>query len=964
MTTPDTHDAQNSLPAKSLELRTAKEADEASVVENSSAFEGNFDRFNGLFVEGWVRERDVEEPLEVEVFADGIPVASGIADLLRHDLREARIGKGRHGFRIALPITLCDGQPHEITVAVDSGRYELPPGAQVFEQSAEIKGGLDDLDGSWVTGWLSPPVIEGLPTGQLPLDLEVELHVDGELVASGKATEQRGDTLRFRLRLPVEALDGLPHVIAVTVKDPFFVVGTIAEITRAHLTPEEVLQRHAGGYLDGSLLGAASYRYESLRQQLAAFAESGTEAKDASTRLRQLSVAHEQMVRGFATESLGDAPLPPLAFPVHAAPKVSIVIPVHNKVRVTYHCLASLLLAPNRASFEVIVVDDGSKDGTLELPELVTGVTYVRHDIAQGFVVSCNDGGAKARGEYILMLNNDTEVTPGWLDELVGAIEGFEGVGMVGAKLLYADGRLQEAGGIVWSNGDPWNYGRSANARDPRYNYTRQVDYLSGACVMLPKTLWDKIGGFDMRFAPAYFEDTDLAFRVRDEGLKTVYVPQCQVFHFEGISNGTSTTGGMKRFQEINRPKFKARWSQAYRNNGSFGKDVELNKDRNVRFRALMLDYATPMADRDAGSYAAVQEMRLLQSLGMKLTFVPDNLAYLGAYTQDLQRSGVECVYAPFVLSVNEFLEKRGSEFDVVYITRYAIAQRHIDAIRRFAPQAKIILNNADLHFLRELRTAIAFKEEGAMTRALKTRDDELAVMRQVDLVLSYNEVEHVVILSHNLDSTRVARCPWVVDIPSKVPAFAERRDIAFLGSFAHHPNREAVEYFIRTVMPLLRERLPDVVLRVFGSNIPKDMLELEADDVVFEGWVPDVADAYNGCRVFVAPLLTGAGIKGKVIGALAHGVPCGLSPVAAEGTGVRDGLEAFVADTPAAWVEGIAKVYEDEAAWNRMSEAGRAFARSEFGFEKGQKLMRAAMEKIDIFATADNNGLVLRQKS
>jgi len=559
------------------------------------------------------------------------------------------------------------------------------------------------------------------------------------------------------------------------------------------------------------------------------------------------------------------------------------------------------------------------------------------------------------------MLNNDTEVTPGWLDELVAAIENFEGVGMVGAKLLYPDGHLQEAGGIVWSNGDPWNYGRNANARDPRYNYARQVDYLSGACVMLRKSLWDKIGGFDMHFAPAYFEDTDLAFRVRDQGLKTVYVPHCKVIHFEGVSSGTSVSGGMKRFQEINRPKFKSRWSQAFRNNGSVGKDVELNKDRNVRFRALVLDYATPQPDHDAGSYAAIQEIRLLQGLGMKVTFVPDNLAYMGSYTEDLQRAGVECVYAPFALSVSDLLARRGTEFDIVYVTRYAIAQRHIDAIRKLAPQAKVVLNNADLHFLRELRSAIAFKQEGSMTRALKTRDDELAVMRKVDLVLSYNEVEHVVILSHNLDSTKVARCPWVVDIPERTPAFSERRDIAFLGSFSHHPNREAVEYFIRKVMPLLRERLPGAVLRVYGSNIPPEMLKLEEDGVVFEGWVPDVADVYDHCRVFVAPLLTGAGIKGKVIGALAHGVPCVLSPVAAEGTGLRDGLEVLVADTPEAWVDGIAAVYANEAAWARMSDAARAYARQEFGFARGQKLMQSAMEMVDIFAPPDTNGLVLR---
>jgi GT2 family glycosyltransferase/glycosyltransferase involved in cell wall biosynthesis len=964
MTTQYSNEANQALDGKSIEhgapLAAAAPFPEENASDPANVFEGNFDRFDGLHVEGWVRERGEDSPVQVEVLSDGLPVATGLADLQRNDLRAARIGSGRHGFRIALPAALCDGEAHEIAVVTESGRYLLPPGPRLFEQSASMRGGVDGLDGVFVTGWVSRPSVAEPLEGEL----EVELHVDGRLVAFGEADERRGDEMRFRLRLTPDVLDGLPHVMTVTVKAPFFLVGQIAEITPAQLTSDDALQRYAGAFLNASLLGAASYRYESLRQQLAAFASAAPEsgAGGPSSRLRQLSVAHEQLVRGFGSEALGNTALPNLEFSPVATPRVSIVIPVHNKLRVTYHCLASLLLAPNKATFEVIIVDDGSSDGTLELPDLVSGVTYIRHEVAEGFVRSCNDGGARARGHYVLMLNNDTEVTPGWLDELVGSIENFEGVGLVGAKLLYPDGHLQEAGGIVWNNGDPWNYGRGANARDPRYNYARQVDYLSGACVMLTKSLWDKIGGFDMHFAPAYFEDTDLAFRVREQGLKTVYVPQCQVIHFEGVSSGTSTASGMKRFQEINRPKFKSRWSQAVRNNGNVGKDVERNKDRNVRFRALVLDYATPQPDRDAGSYAAVQEIRLLQSLGMKVTFIPDNLAYLGSYTEDLQRTGVECVYAPFVLSVNELLEQRGGEFDIVYVTRYAIAQRHIEAIRRFAPQAKIVLNNADLHFLRELRTAIAFKEEGSLARALKTRDDELAVMRKVDLVLSYNEVEHVVILSHNLDSTRVARCPWVVDIPKQVPAFSGRRDIAFLGSFSHHPNREAVEYFIRTVMPLLRERLPGTVLRVYGSNISPEMLKLAADDIVFEGWVPHVADVYDRCRVFIAPLLTGAGIKGKVIGALAHGVPCVLSSVAAEGTGLRDGLEVLVADAPQAWVDAVVKPYSDEATWEKMSKAARAYARQEFSFAKGRKWMQIAMEMVDIFAPADNNGLTLQQ--
>src|SRR3990172_4434730 len=206
-----------------------------------------------------------------------------------------------------------------------------------------------------------------------------------------------------------------------------------------------------------------------------------------------------------------------------------------------------------------------------------------------------------------------------------------------------------------------------------------------------------------------------------------------------------------------------------------------------------------------------MQEIRLLQSLGFKVTFVPANIAYMGGYTEALQRMGVEVLYAPFALSMSDVIERRGAEFNLVYIARYGVAQQVIDTVRAKAPNAKVVLNIHDLHFLREVREALHAKDGALMQKAVATRDAELAVMRKVDLVVSYSDTEHAVIESHNLDSTRVARVPWVVETADKVPGYEARKDIAFLGGFGHRPNVEAVEWFVREVMPLIRERLPGV---------------------------------------------------------------------------------------------------------------------------------------------------------
>ena len=919
------------------------------------SLEGSFDGFEGLCAVGWAHdEAKGDIPVSLDVLANNRWVASGHAELLRGDLLDAKIGDGTHGFKIPLPVELCDGGRYEICVRAGESAIALHPGVRIFQRNSTLAGHVDGLDGPYVVGWVRNLL---QPNEATP----VELLIDGQSVSTGLAAQPRAEGLRFSLRIPPLLMDGRPHVVSVQVTGTIFLVGEIAIVIPAVSTPVDALRRYNGSFANAALIEGAPARYEALRRQIQFLVNEANRLSDEDKicRLRQVAVAHEQVLLGFDTPEKSFEALSKLEFPQTQDPLVSVVIPVHNKALVTYNCLASLLLAPNGASFEVIVVDDGSSDETMTLPDLVQGVRFLRHEKAQGFIHSCNDGAKTARGAFVVMLNNDTEVSPGWIDELLYVFEHFNDVGMAGAKLLYPNGQLQEAGGIVWNNGDPWNYGREGNPREPRYNYTRQVDYLSGACVMLRKILWDELKGFDERFVPAYFEDADLAFRVRERGLKTVYTPFSQVIHFEGISSGKSVTSGTKRYQEINRPKFKARWSRAFKNNGAIGRDIDLNKDRNIRFRALVIDFTTPQPDRDAGSYAAVQEIRLLQSLGFKVTFVPDNLAYLASPTEDLQRIGVECMYAPFILSIQDLLETRGSEFDLVYVTRYSIAERHIDAIRRFAPQAKVVFNNADLHFLRELRSAIASKHQEGVGRALKTRDDELGLMRKVDLVLSYNEAEHAVIVSHNLDSTRIARCPWVVKVPESSPGFDERVDIAFLGGFSHSPNPEAMEYFVREVMPLLRERLPNVSLRIYGSDISDRIHDLAADDVIIEGWVPDVAQVYSSCRVFIAPLRSGAGIKGKVVGALAFGVPCVLSPVAAEGTGIRDGQEALIAETAAQWVESIGRLYEDRSMWLKIHTAARNYAASEFSFLKGQKLMQKALESVDIFAEPDDSALI-----
>jgi hypothetical protein len=232
----------------------------------------------------------------------------------------------------------------------------------------------------------------------------------------------------------------------------------------------------------------------------------------------------------------------------------------------------------------------------------------------------------------------------------------------------------------------------------------------------------------------------------------------------------------------------------------------------------------------------------------------------------------------------------------------------------------------------------------------VKTREEELAIMQQADVTLSYSEVEHAVIASHNLNKTTVARAPWVVSVSEKVASFQEREGIAFLGGFGHPPNAEAVEYFVAFVMPLLRRSMPGVRFHVYGSVLPERLKKLECADVICTGYVKDLGDVFQRHRVFVAPLQTGAGIKGKVLAAMAAGIPTILSPIAAEGTNARDGHDCLVAQAPNDWASSIKRLYDDPELWNKISEASRDFMRREYSFQKGLRVMRDAFEAAGIY--------------
>lgn len=637
------------------------------------------------------------------------------------------------------------------------------------------------------------------------------------------------------------------------------------------------------------------------------------------------------------TEATQESDFEPISMPEYEHPKVSLIIPVRAHAELTRTCLRSIRHHTTHVSYEVIIVDDASDPDTQRLLEAVRGVEIVHNSENLGYLRSVNRGASLARGKWLVLLNNDTEMTPGWLRAMVDCAESSEDVGVVTPKFIYPDGSLNEAGAIIWRDGTGVNFGRGDRADLFQYEYRRETDYGSAAALMVSTALWNEVGGFDERYLPMYYEDVDLCFEARERGLRVLYEPTATVVHVEGATAGSDPGAGHKRYQEQNRPKFVSKWREQLEKEQwrAASTHVRVAADRHRGPHVLVIDHHIPMWDRDAGSLRMLSVMEALIGLGAHVTFMPDNFASIQPYTRILQGKGIEVMYG--ALDVNAEIATIGPKLNLAILSRPHPASRWLDVVREFAPSAIVAYDTVDLHWLREARKGAlgTFLNAGTTSsngsvdldmvspKAKALRQLELAMIRATDITFVVSDAEaHQV--QEDLAEARLLVIPTVHRVEPYVAPPTDRSGILFVGSFEHHPNIDAAVRLVSGVMPHVWQELGDVGVTIVGSKPPPEVQALAAPLVDVLGWVEDLGPLLDQARLMVVPLGYGAGLKGKITQSLGVGLPVVTTPIGAEG--FEDAGECMlVAEGLRELSEHVIRAYRDDQLWWRLSRAGQA---------------------------------------
>jgi len=337
--------------------------------------------------------------------------------------------------------------------------------------------------------------------------------------------------------------------------------------------------------------------------------------------------------------------------------------------------------------------------------------------------------------------------------------------------------------------------------------------------------------------------------------------------------------------------------------------------------------------DRDAGSLRMYNLLKIFKALSWQVTFAVSDLLSSLAQRNFLQAIGVNVLEKDAVDSIEAHLQQYGQKYDLVIISALSVALKYLSSIRKHAPNAQLVFDTTDLQHVREYRRARVTGEGGWLQIAMRSKKWELAAVNAADCTWVVSPTEKAV-LERACPGAKVHILSIIQDVYGSAQPFSERKGVVFIGSFPHHPNADALQYFVEKIHPLLKEQINDEIIHVIGPEPPDWLQKLATNKLHITGYVPDVKPYFDRCKLSIAPLRYGAGVNGKVILSMSYGVPVVASSVAAEGIPLTKGDDILVADDPVTFSQAIGELYHNEQLWNQLSKNGLKIINEHYSIE------------------------------
>lgn len=630
-----------------------------------------------------------------------------------------------------------------------------------------------------------------------------------------------------------------------------------------------------------------------------------------------------------------------MPWPAPEKPDISIVVVAHGRAELTFECLRRLHLDPASGRCELVLVDNASRDRTPNLFARIPGATVLRNKANLHFLDGANQGAAFARGGALLFVNTDAFVSYGAVGRALETLR-ETGAGAVGGLIVLPDGTVQEAGSIVWSDGSCAGYGRGGSPSSPEHGFRRKVDYCSGCFLMTPRPLFMEMGGFDISYRPAYYEESDYCMRLWARGLPVIYEPRCLVVHQEGASSGPGESG---RLQMRNRGVFAARHQAALRDQPPPG--AMLRGRSRARTHILIVDDRVPRRDLGAGLPRAVALADACASLGIETTS-------FGVFGGGRSATGVgpdvEVIDGNGCGGIAGLMAARPGHYHAAIVSRPHNLRDHGAAVvADLALHGRPLIYDAEAVFaLRDAmrdrvlgRPRTAEAEEAAIT-------EEMSIATPAACVICVSESEAALVRAHGRAAHVVGHS---VEARAGTPGVAQRQGLLFVGPCGEGtPNEDSLLWFAAEVRPLLKAMGLDPAIQVVGAEAsPQTRVALP--DAQFIGRLDDaaLADAYDRHRAVIAPTRWAAGIPMKIHGAAANGVPVVATRLVAGQVGWTDGIEIMAADDADGFARRVAALLRDDALWLDMRDRAAARVAAECSPEAFQRAVAGILASVGI---------------